>query len=63
MNEIHDARRKQLEQAVVAASMELFEHMGSAAAFMVPLDKASGLYVVAGPLDGVRVLAGTTPLP
>jgi hypothetical protein len=63
MNDVHDARRKQLEQAVVAASMALFEHVGVAAAFMLPIDKASGLYVAAGPLEDVRALVGTTPLP
>jgi hypothetical protein len=56
VNDIHTARRKQLEQAVIDSTMALFEHMGVAAAFMLPLDEKAGLYVVAGPIDGIRKL-------
>ncbi len=46
-----DERREQLEQAVIKAALDLFEHMGSAGAFMLPLTdgKSADLVVASGP--------------
>ncbi len=49
MDELWNKRREKLEQAVKDAAMELFGHMGCAAAFR--LDLGSGLRVLAGPDD------------
>jgi len=54
-DELHEARRKKLENDVRAAAMALFDHMGAAAAFRIELD--TGLYVIAGPLADIHKLS------
>lgn len=53
-DELHDARRKKLQDNVRTAAMALFEHMG-ASAFRLQL--GSGLYVIAGPLAEIHKLS------
>lgn len=55
IDELFEARRKKLEDAVRAAALALFEHMGAAAAFRIELD--TGLYVIAGPRAGIHTLS------
>jgi hypothetical protein len=56
MNDLFEIRRKKLQDDVRTAVLALFEHMGTAGAFIAPLDKAAGLYVAAGPMDRIRKL-------
>ena len=42
-------RRAQLEHDVVLAVLNLFQHMGGASSFMLPLDEKKQLVVLAGP--------------
>ena len=46
-NDIWDARRIKLEEAVKASVLDLFEHMGAAGSFYLPID--STLSIMAGP--------------
>lgn len=59
MGDLWNKRREKLEQAVKDAVMELFEHMGRAAAFR--LDLGSGLQVLAGPDDESWPTINTAP--
>jgi uncharacterized protein YqgC (DUF456 family) len=53
MCEEWNARREALEGTVIAAVLDLFEHMGGAGAFVLPLlhGTAADLVVAAGPRD------------
>jgi len=53
MTDLWNKRREKLEQAVKDAAMDLFAHMGCAAAFR--LDLGSGLSVQAGPDDAATL--------
>ena len=57
MDEIWEARRKKLENAVRSSTLELFEHMGESGAFLIPLDPpAQILFVAAGDIKGIQAL-------
>ena len=48
MNDIWNARREKLEQVIIEAALELFEHTGSGA-FKIPIKGTSpSVYIVAG---------------
>lgn len=60
MNEIWEAKRKRLENAVKISVLDLFEHMGSSQAFKLPLDPPKQiLFVVAGDIRGIQSLTQT----
>ena len=49
MNESWNARLEKLEAAVIKAALDLFEHMGSAGAFKLPIKATNPeIFVVAG---------------
>ena len=57
MNEIFEAKRKKLENIVRVSVLELFEHMGTAQSFLIPLDPPSQkLFLIAGDVEGIRSL-------
>jgi len=63
MNDIWEAKRKKLENAVIISVLDLFEHMGSAQAFLFQLDPpGEKLFVVAGDVQGILKIISNKPL-
>lgn len=63
MNEIWEAKRKKLENALRISVLDLFEHMGSAQALLLELDPpGEKLFVVAGDMQGILRIMPNKPL-
>jgi len=63
MNEIWEAKRKKLENAVRTSALDLFEHIGSAQAFALRLDPpGEKLFVIAGDVQGILKIMPNKPL-
>ena len=55
MDEIFEAKRKKLENAVRVSVLELFEHMNGSQAFRLPLDPPKQiLFVIAGDVKSIQ---------